>query len=1109
MSSATPETVPRPADAEAPVPPHRPRRGRRVVMGILWLVVLGLAGTIGVLALTGKPIRLPVWVVAEAEARLNAMVELDGAAVSLDGIEVTVGQDWVPHLKLRDLRVARTAGDTILALPEVRLSLAPGPILSGRFKPSTLALSGAQVRLNRDAAGQFDLVFGAAAGNSELGGFAELLDAVDKVFEVSALSELTTIQAEGLSLTLADARAGRVWQVGDGRLMLENRDSEVAMELRLSLLSEAGTPAQALLSVTTQKASSEAHLRATIEGVPARDIAAQAPPLAFLSVLDAPISGRLNTTMDARGVVSELEGSLTLAQGALHPTAETRPVAFERATLALRYDPAAERVDLSEIAVESTSLRLKASGHVDVPGVSQGLPREFLTQLSVAQMMVDPEGLFTEPVVFSEGALDLRLRLDPFRIDLGQLVLVEGGRTLQARGRVSADVAGWRMALDLGLDEITHDRLLALWPVSVVAKTRKWLAENVLDGTLSDVKAALRAAPGQEPVLTLGYAFSGTDVRFLKTLPPIQKGHGYATIEGNSYTMVLDRGEVTPPEGGVIDMSGSVFSVLDILQRPAQAEVHLKTSSSLTAALSLLDEPPFNFLTKAGRPVALGEGRAKLSAVLRLPLVQKVRVEDVSYQVEGELTEVRSEVLVPGRVLTAPRLAITAGRSGMEIRGEGKLGQVPFNGTYTQPFTPEARGHARVTGTVELSPLTIAEFDLGLPADMVAGKGRGEVVLDLVKGEAPRLTLTSGLEGITLRLPEVGWQKPAAQAGNLTVEAVLAKPVAVPRVTLEAPGLTAEGRVELQPDGGLAQAVFPRFKVGGWLDAEVTLIGRGAGRAPAVALTGGTLSLADMPDRGGDGGNARAGSGSPLELRLDRVKVSEGISLTDFRGSFSPNGGLNGQFSARVNEVAEVTGTVVPAKGGSAVRVQSQDAGSVLASAGIFDNARGGALDLQLMPDGAADHYRGTVMAKDFRVRNAPVLAALLSAVSVVGILEQLNGEGLVFSDADAVFRLTPAGIEVTRSAAVGASMGVSMAGTYDFATRRLNMQGVISPIYLLNGIGAILTRRGEGLFGFNYQLRGTSETPQISVNPLSILTPGMFREIFRQPPPNLGEGNG
>jgi hypothetical protein len=51
-----------------------------------------------------------------------------------------------------------------------------------------------------------------------------------------------------------------------------------------------------------------------------------------------------------------------------------------------------------------------------------------------------------------------------------------------------------------------------------------------------------------------------------------------------------------------------------------------------------------------------------------------------------------------------------------------------------------------------------------------------------------------------------------------------------------------------------------------------------------------------------------------------------------------------------------------------------------------------------------------------------------------------------------------------------------------------------------------VLTRRGEGLFGFNYRLRGTADDPQVSVNPLSILTPGMFRDIFRRPPPVLEE---
>jgi hypothetical protein len=68
-------------------------------------------------------------------------------------------------------------------------------------------------------------------------------------------------------------------------------------------------------------------------------------------------------------------------------------------------------------------------------------------------------------------------------------------------------------------------------------------------------------------------------------------------------------------------------------------------------------------------------------------------------------------------------------------------------------------------------------------------------------------------------------------------------------------------------------------------------------------------------------------------------------------------------------------------------------------------------------------------------------------------------------------------------------------------------MQGVISPIYLLNGIGALFTRKGEGLFGFNYRLQGNAKDPKVSINPLSILTPGMFREIFRAAPPKLEAG--
>jgi hypothetical protein len=151
--------------------------------------------------------------------------------------------------------------------------------------------------------------------------------------------------------------------------------------------------------------------------------------------------------------------------------------------------------------------------------------------------------------------------------------------------------------------------------------------------------------------------------------------------------------------------------------------------------------------------------------------------------------------------------------------------------------------------------------------------------------------------------------------------------------------------------------------------------------------------------------------------------------------------------------------------------------------------------------------YDGDATLTNVRIRNAPVLAELLSAVSIVGLLEQLNGTGILFAEADARFRLSPGGVDIRRAAAVGASMGVSLSGVYRAATRQLDMQGVISPLYLFNGIGAILTRRGEGLFGVTYRITGPTADPSVSVNPLSILTPGMFREIFRRPPPRIPAG--
>jgi uncharacterized protein YhdP len=86
----------------------------------------------------------------------------------------------------------------------------------------------------------------------------------------------------------------------------------------------------------------------------------------------------------------------------------------------------------------------------------------------------------------------------------------------------------------------------------------------------------------------------------------------------------------------------------------------------------------------------------------------------------------------------------------------------------------------------------------------------------------------------------------------------------------------------------------------------------------------------------------------------------------------------------------------------------------------------------------------------------------------------------------------------------------VTANGRFELGAQRLDMQGTIVPAYTLNSIignvpvlgSLLLGGDGQGLFAATYRATGSVTDPQISVNPLSALTPGFLRRLLQ---PNLG----
>lgn len=1074
------------------------RWGLKLFGFVLFLPVI--TAVVAGLLMLDQAIPAPSWVVDAVEDRAAGM--LDGGRLEFGEISVRVGRDLHPHVEISDAVLRDAGGGVIARVPLIAVQLSPrGLLLRRDLLVQVIRLVGAEVALARASDGRLSVAFGGLGGNEtgatgQARDFADLLDQFDAVFDRPGLDALEAVAVEGLVARFQDARAGRVWTVDGGELALTLGNGETRLTGDLSLLSGRPFVTRVRLTYESPQASPEARIGFVVTDAAAADIAAQSPSLSWLSVLDAPLSAAFRMEIDGSGALGPMNAAVKVGKGALAPIAGARPVGFDVARAYFAFDPGEGAIRFAEIGVESEWGGFAATGEAYLRDMESGWPGALLGQFRLREISLNPAGLYPAPVTFPEAFADFRLTLDPFRVSLAQVTLrdaagrAEGESRAEMTGEIAASPDGWTVALDTGVDALSVARMMALWPEGFRPGMRAWFDANVAGGELRDFAGAVRIRPGEAPLLSATYGFAGADVRLLPEQPPVTGAAGSVWFQDDAFVLSLDDGDIIPAQGGAVDLGGSALIVEDARIPNPPATLRFRSQGTITAAMAVLDRPPFNVVAATGLPVTMADGRIALAGDVALRLGEVGG--RVTWDMTGEMTGVRSEVIVPGRMLAASALRLRTDPQGVEIGGAMTLDGVPAEGTWTQPFG----GEATITAEVELSPRFLDAFGIGLPDGTLNGAGVAAVEFAFPQGGAPTFALRSDLRGVGLSLPELGWSKGPGTEGRFVAEGALGPVPEVRRLTLAAPGLDAEGSISLRGDGTLDRARFDRVRIGGWFEGPVDLVGRGANAVVGVEVRGGRLDLAEAEF--GDGG----GAGGPISATLAELEVMEGVVLTDLRSEIDASAGLRGVFVGKVNGGPAVEGTIEPVPGGVEVHVESERAADVLRAAGFFEGAEGGVLDLWLTQTGVEGQFDGRLAIDGLRVTEAPALAQLLNAVSVFGLLQQMAGQGIVFDEVRAFFRIDPDRVTLTRSSAVGVGLGISLDGVYWSEPETVDMQGVISPFYILNSVGEVLTRRGEGLVGFSFRLTGPLADFDVGVNPLSVLTPGMFRDIFRRPPP-------
>ena len=138
------------------------------------------------------------------------------------------------------------------------------------------------------------------------------------------------------------------------------------------------------------------------------------------------------------------------------------------------------------------------------------------------------------------------------------------------------------------------------------------------------------------------------------------------------------------------------------------------------------------------------------------------------------------------------------------------------------------------------------------------------------------------------------------------------------------------------------------------------------------------------------------------------------------------------------------------------------------------------------------------LVIENFKIKEVPIFAKLLSLASLQGIADLLTGDGIRFTDFEMKFTNKKGLMTIEEMYAIGPAVSILMDGYID-KKNLISLRGTLVPATTINRsiasiplLGKILIgdKIGEGVFGVSFKVKGAPKKLKTTVNPIKSLTP-------------------
>jgi Protein of unknown function/AsmA-like C-terminal region len=1056
-----------PSGKSGPSSARHLRRATIWALEVLGVAIAGVVILLGVLTVRLSQGPLPVNFVSPY--LVEALKGID------PGIDVAIGETVVIwsegahtlQLRARDVRVRAPGGEERAAVPELSISLSMPALFHGMLAPSSLEVQGLRLRLIRTVDGKVEFGSGlepetppaAEAEQAEsppvVSGDEKPVLSDDAVRNLVGLfagapdpaqraSYLRRIEVQGAEVVLDDQKSGHVWRAPEAHLAL--------------IRDQGGASAQATLAVDLNGSHPKLDVRIHYApGDPALAVETfltDLDPAALAEAIDEPFAEPLGA----------LEAPLT---GVVH------------ASVGLDGSVQSIRLTLDAAAGQVFFKRLDLSDSDD------GVP-------------------------FDDIHLDVHFSddLNTITVDRLNLDLPTAQLSLNGEANLAPSVPEVHFEVQTAL--LPVPTLIRYWPEKAAEHAREWVAKNLEDGNAENVHFVFDLGPkaptGKFDVTGIDGDFRVKDakVAFFRPLPSGVGVSATAKFTTDTLSFDIDGGTV----GGLTVDNGTV-AITGMNVHDQDLSVEAVAHGSLASAFEILDNPRLNFIKPLGIKPSEAGGDMATRLRVAMPLNEHIPIEDVTILANSNLRGASIPRIALGLDVTDGNMSLMVDKTGLSLKGKAKVGGEDADVALEENFDKDASFLRRIYYKGTLGDAARETAGLNIP--YVSGPIAAEAFITQYEDGRANVDVITDLSRSTLMLSEFGWSKDAGEPGTAAVRASLRndKLYSIDQIELRGGDFSASGRLTFAADGKTVQsAVMPKVVFGeNDIRANVT---RNAKGAYVFRVQGPKFNVEPMLSSHDDDDNAEPGPPMIVDVALDYARLGNGGGATGVTGHLEREG--------KHWNIMTIDGSVAPSKtmsirmspdgnNGRTFNVVASDAGAVLKELDVTGNVVGGTLKLAGRYDDNDPHspFKGKLELRDFHLERAPLLAKVLSVASLTGILNALGGKGIDFSEFNTNLIYVGGTAYTDDLLAHGSAIGFTGKGNVNLKGQTIDLQGTVVPAYSLNSVlgnipllGTILTGpEGGGVFAANYRMRGDIADPDVSVNPLSTLAPGILRNIF------------